>query len=313
MNMLNNPMESFPAGDENNEEEIFEVKLPENLDMSAEDKDDISRRVVAEHPYLKKVVGVGENEEFVLSELDRLEKEGLEKLPKEHEKTEKEIELIGFAKKAADEILSEFGGEDLYDIPLERIHVVEFDNNSHGNWNCDKNSAVLSKLDSSVKFAIAAFHELVHSKSYNALQLLDNENDKRLYHYRNGLTVFSRDGKNKYMESLNESVLYELEKIFFDRYIRNNDSFPEEEKDQEIASAKRGPGNEYVGTEANRDLAEKMRFFSQKLADGIKGDDAYSEYNSPKDIMNLMIRSSISGNILKLSRMIGGYLGGLKN
>jgi hypothetical protein len=58
-------------------------------------------------------------------------------------------------------------------------------------------------------FFHAVVHEMLHFKSYQALQLTSGD-DPRVAEYREGLVAFSRDGKRKYFTALNEAVTEEL-------------------------------------------------------------------------------------------------------
>lgn len=323
INMPDNPIEFLDNSGGNEDEIFFDVQIPEDeeLKTASEEEGIPSERVVKNFSYLKRVVGIldSSDEEFVFSELAALNGKGLEKKEGEYEKTADEIEMIDFAKKAADEILSQFGGTDLYDIPLDRIHVVKKyrardGEEVQGDWDCKENGIKLSRQDSLVKFAIESFHEIVHSKAYNSLQVLHNEEGRRLFPYREGLVVYSRDGKKEYRKLLNEAVLYELEKIFFDGYIRNNNRFSEKEIIKEIASptSTKGLKEEYIGTHHNEELSQASEKFSQGLFDEISQLPEYSEYKGPEDIIKLMIENSISGDVLKMSRMLRKRFGSVK-
>jgi hypothetical protein len=316
INMPDNSIESPGNSNANEDEAFFDVQIPEEEYLKT-----APERIVKNFPYLKKVVGIqnSSDEEFVSAELAALNKKGLEPREIELEKTADEIEMIDFAKKAADEILSRFGGADLYDISLERIHVVKKykttgGEEAYGEWDCKENSIDLSRQDGLVKFAIAAFHEIVHSKVYNALQVLHNEKGRELFPYRNGLVVHGRNGKNEYSRLLNEAVLFRLEEIFFDEHIRNNNRFSEMEKRREIASptSTRGVKDRYLGVPNNEHLAQVSEKFSQALFSEISKLPEYSEYKGPEDIVKLMIESSISGDVLKIGRMTRKIAGSVK-
>lgn len=63
-------------------------------------------------------------------------------------------------------------------------------------------------------------HEMLHFKSYNALQITSGESPE-LREYRVGLTVHTRDGKNMYFVNLNEAITEEITKALVTKLFDN--------------------------------------------------------------------------------------------
>ena len=158
-----------------------------------------------------------------------------------------------------------------------------------------------------------AFHEIVHSKMYNALQLARTGNERRISRYRSGLVVYGRNEPIKFMDNHNELVQYELEKIFFDKYVRDNIFFQEKEKMAEtITVPGEGRGLKYMGSDSNRFFEEMGDRYIEGLLKGNQDSLEFSGYKNIEDIKGLMIRSAVDGNILELGRMIKSATGSIK-
>jgi hypothetical protein len=77
-----------------------------------------------------------------------------------------------------------------------------------------------------ILFMKKVFHEMIHFKSYNALQVTSGDRPE-LDEYRVGLAVHTRNGEIKYFVNLNEAVTEELAKRFSGKLL-NNPLFTEE-------------------------------------------------------------------------------------
>jgi hypothetical protein len=68
---------------------------------------------------------------------------------------------------------------------------------------------MLREQPSNTAFFMIVMHELLHFKSYNAIQVIKGGHGK-LGVYRSGLWIQSRDGKTFYLNGINEAVTEEL-------------------------------------------------------------------------------------------------------
>lgn len=135
---------------------------------------------------------------------------------KEREKSPEELQLIGIANDMTNEIRRQYGLDD-FDVPPENIHIIKkekwpenYDSTS-AFYNSELQGVVMEDHHSRIVFTARMLHEMLHFKSYNALQVT-KENDSRLKGYRVGLTVAARNGKEIYFRSLNEAVTEEMTK-----------------------------------------------------------------------------------------------------
>lgn len=175
----------------------------------------------------------------------------------EREITEEEKKMIGIANYATNAMRLKYGIDE-FDIPAKNFHMIPEEEwakepaaqSSAGYYNAKMQGVVIrDKNRSKVKKLSAIIHEMLHFKSYNALQGLNNKEDKtqpkELYTYRIGLMGFSRDGKQKYFSELNEAITEELSKRTMRNLIgdlRENPIFSDELSETE------GIIKEYSGT-----------------------------------------------------------------
>lgn len=158
-----------------------------------------------------------EKEQILRDKGERFDDQVFEDLKgKEREKTPEELQIIMLANEATNEIRQRYGLEN-FDIPPENIHVV-----TEEAWPREKGVAFYNSMlqgiaareqPARIVFLKKIFHEMLHFKSYNALQVTSGENPE-LDEYRVGLTVHTREGKKMYFVNLNEAVTEEMTKRF---------------------------------------------------------------------------------------------------
>jgi len=135
---------------------------------------------------------------------------------KEREKTQEELQIISLVNAATNEVRQRYGLEN-FDIPPENIHVITEEAwprvKSVAFYNSMLQGIVAREQPAKIVFMKKIFHEMLHFKSYNALQIKMGENPE-LDEYRVGLTVHTRDGKRMYFVNLNEAVTEGMTKRF---------------------------------------------------------------------------------------------------
>lgn len=133
---------------------------------------------------------------------------------KEKEKTTDQLEIIALANKITNEIRRDFGLDD-FDIPVNNIHILaktDFpDIQERPNFSMDKQAIFLPENLSNLVFAEILIHEMLHFKSYQALQTTVGE-EPILATYRTGLVTNNRYGSNEIFFSIDEAVTEELTK-----------------------------------------------------------------------------------------------------
>lgn len=142
----------------------------------------------------------------------------------EKELTAEDKAAIELANKATNDILQKFGKEP-FNIPTERVRVIRDENwesdriDSDGVFLTRKQLIFVQESRFRTVLAHRVFHELIHFKSYGALQFLEKGDarqpiEKDLEVYRTGLHLISRNGEKSYLQTLNEAVTEELAKRF---------------------------------------------------------------------------------------------------
>lgn len=159
-------------------------------------------------------------------------------LENEREKTAEELEMINIANQETNKLLQKYGLNE-FDVPAKNIHIV-----NEQDWK-DDSGAVYKPMLQAIGIRTGdikntpektwlmrkIFHEMLHFKSHNAFQLVDSEEDNAsdLKPYRCGLAVHTRDGKDRFLNSINEAVIEEITKRFI-KGLSNNPIFSEEMK-----------------------------------------------------------------------------------
>jgi len=166
-----------------------------------------------------------EKEQILRDKGERFDDQVFEDLRgKEREKTQEELQIISLANEATNEVRQRYGLEN-FDIPPENIHVI-----AEEAWPREKGVAFYNSIlqgivareqPARIVFMKKIFHEMLHFKSYNALQIETGENPE-LDEYRVGLTVHTRDGKSMYFVNLNEAVTEEMTKRFATKLFDNS-------------------------------------------------------------------------------------------
>jgi len=186
-------------------------------------------------------------------------------------------------------------------------------------------------------------HEMIHAKSYCAMQLTQKKRTVKTY--RSGLNVFTRntdsdDEKSRYFESLDEAVTEELTKRYMDEQLRNNNplyanevnvtyDIIKEEQDFSRDEAKNhddvkmwgriGEGEIYMLTRGGGDKPKQQinyhrygysneRKMLLSLCEKIANDDA-DNFNDKEAVFEMFVKAKFTGNILPLGRTIDGLYG----
>ncbi len=132
----------------------------------------------------------------------------------ERKKTSNELQIIDMVNNLTNEIRQKYGVEN-FDVPPDNIHIVSdekwSDKKGTAYFNSGMQGVVMRENFSNMGFTNKVIHEMLHFKSYSALQVTKKENPE-LVDYRLGLTANTRDGEKIYFMSLNEAVTEEMTK-----------------------------------------------------------------------------------------------------
>ena len=218
---------------------------------------------------------------------------------KEREKTADELEIIELVDSATNELLEKHGLSPLRLSP-DHIHLLRHEAyeklfqgapKGGGRYIPPYQAILFSDLgpDARLEFAQTLYHEMIHFKFWNSLQV--TEPDKKLQTYRAGLAVVSRDGKDLSLEDLNEAVVEDLVEQFYATTLRNHPLFTEE-------LAERGrPPRGY-----SRELGDY-----RELLDTL-GRESGGEYTI-NNLRKQFVCAAATGRLLPLARVIECILG----
>jgi len=227
---------------------------------------------------------------YVTENVETFGAEGIEYF--EIEKTAKDIEIIQFVEKEIDELLSKYGRTKNITVSPNNIHLLKeggteeyTDGNfATGAYSPLQKSIIVDRLKSDLQFALLLFHELLHLKSYSALQVLP---DKAIETYRSGISVVTRDGETKYLNHAEEGIISYLALKFFDA-IKTNKLF---------------------SNEINQNPKEVIYSRQTELLKLYSVVDKIFEMNSDifqnkEQIFELFIDAQVNGRLLRLTRLI---------
>ncbi|MBP9711492.1 MAG: hypothetical protein KBD55_00445 [Candidatus Pacebacteria bacterium] len=258
-------------------------------------------------PHIDKIIGKNSSNEKIKREVEEYLNQRFqnsnEKFDGEIEKSEKDIILIDFAQKAANEILARFNRTKIIDIPLEHVHILKkggvleitkgmFIEGAHSTTQGD---FIIDRNESSVDFTIIVFHELIHTKAFNAVQIIPVGNKNEIVEYRSGFSVTSRDGRVVFFDQINEAVVGYLTKIFYEEYVRKSELFKSEIKDIDDGKAS-------VDTSRTAEVEAGLKYIYELY-------DKNKEKYSKEDIINIFIDAGVNGNLLQVGRLIEGTFG----
>ena len=262
---------------------------------------------------------------------------------KEREKTAEELEVIDIANNLTNEVRRSYGLEN-FDVPPKNIHIIPaakwpgggsedgvYDSRLQG-------VAVKDAGDPKLYTLAVTIHEMLHFKSYNALQVIDGKKSEA-ESYRIGFATRSRDGKNKYFSELNEAMTEELGRRIFQKAVgglRNNPIFTEEiNKTEEVikkypkATSKSGKklftgDTLYAKTEAPADLIgmikyalgkgspqiitirhtyKKQRGMLNSLMDKVWNKHR-DEFKDQEEVFQFFAKAYMTGNLLSIGRLV---------
>jgi hypothetical protein len=245
---------------------------------------------------------------------------------KEREKKPEEIEIINLANQCTNEIRRKYGLKK-FDIPAQNIHIIKKEE-----WpDNDNDASYVSMLQAigikehPAKFVLMkkVIHEMLHFKSYNAVQVVDGE-DGHIDEYRMGLNVHSRDGKTMYFRNLNEAVTEEMTKMLMGRFIEHPLFIEETMQSRDLARRGRDMrsvknerlfdentyyaevedmGNDRVRINAESFTKVQERRILGKLIDKIFEKNK-NEFRNKQEIFEMFATSMMTGNIMAIGKLI---------
>lgn len=268
---------------------------------------------------VKRVVGkVSESEKEKIFQRQRDEFRGQESfkarkrqewLPnKEKEKTQEELAIVSMVNDLTNKILRKYGLES-FDVPPENIHITKtnfitkllgFLSDSTVQGKFYNNQEAIEITDPAYRLGLAKtmLHEVIHFKSYNALQIRTDGNPIPS-NYRLGVRVVSRDGENIYFKNLNEAITELLAKEYLEKIVGHPMFTQDVERYREDEMLHRaiGEGSYYNEIEVFNTLIDRL-FERNKEAFGDR-----------KEVFDVFAKAMMVGNILPIGRLIDNTFG----
>lgn len=247
------------------------------------------------NPYIDRLVGKNienEAEKWHKEVIDLVEHVGAEDIEGyELPKTPKDLEIIAFAEQAVDDMMSSYGRTKTIAVPINNIHILkpggtdEFTKGkfSNGAASNSQKSMIVDRVESDREFAAIIFHEMVHLKSYSAMQVIDGE---RIEKYRAGISVYSRDYSELYLSRLEEIIVLYLESEFVRLHVND-------------LSVSDGQEKEALEGIDNMHRSSKMNTLVELLFENNTG-----KFNNKEEIVHLLVDAQVNGNLLAVSGLL---------
>lgn len=271
-----------------------------------------------------------ETEEILLGDIgEQLAVEGKKFLQYEKEKTNEQLEICNLLNSATNKILVEYG-LDKFDISAGSIHIIDKKLNVDGvdiggTFRAENQLILIRDELQKLSFAHYLSHELIHFKSYGAIQVPFKNEEKLDYEYRSGFKFKNRESNKQFFGGIDEAITEELSKKIIESIkMGNNKLFIDEiditnnlsqkyyskddlgdlvyvvllEKDDPRRDKFNVYGEEYAYQEERKNLASLITKITEK-----------NKYLSYEDVFNLFVAGKLQGNILPVSKLIENTFG----
>ncbi len=293
-------------------------------------------RVVGNIPEKIKGKIIGDMEEaFVDQDFDGLKE-------KEREKTLKELKIISLANDLTNEIRRKYGLDD-FDIPGENIHIIKKEawekekhlKNEVAFYSPDNQTIAIKDESPGIVFLHNVFHELLHFKSYNALQFTLGEKSKVML-YRLGFFIKGRKNNEEFFDNINEAITEDLTKKFvlkiyldplfskdlkktkeviskYPDMIDSQGEFLIKKEDMFYAAIKKRTLGELIDDffckeRMTRMSVEEFTYARQRKNLNILIDKLFERnrdyFKNREEIFELFVKGMVTGNILPIGRLI---------
>jgi hypothetical protein len=249
---------------------------------------------------------------------------------KEREKTPEEVEVINLANQCTNEVRRKYGLEK-FDIPAQNVHIIkkekwpDSDNDSDAVYVSMLQAIGIKEHSSKFVLMKRAIHEMLHFKSYNAMQVVDG-GDGYVDEYRVGLSVHSRDGSRMYFRNLDEAVTEEMTKLLMKEFIEHPLFVAETKQSRDLVQKGKGRdmrsiknerlfnentyhaeiedmGNNKISVNTENFTKVHERHILEKLIGKIfeKNKD---NFRNKQEIFEMFATSMMTGNIISIGKLI---------
>ncbi len=288
-------------------------------------------------PSYRRLIAPGISEEDKTELLTKLSadrmREGGKLMEGEKEKTRTQLRICRLINDETNLLLTKYGLPK-FDVPPQNIHI--FGENLKietgeigGGFSPSRQRIILREGKSHLSFADYAAHEMIHFKSFGALQIPDDDSEEQHidFSYRGGFSATDREGKIEFFYLIDEALTEELAKIIIEKQKRTrNPLFVREIENTEAVmrtnQGKMGSDNEpfaedliwahFLGTknsdgspqayEERYDYRRPRKALS-KIIDKLLQKNQHLFQNRP-EILEMFFQGKITGNIMPLGRLI---------
>ena len=238
-------------------------------------------------------------------------------LPNESEKTVGEVKICERLNIFIDKLAEIYGGPSLEIIP-EQIHIFNTDDrfgnggrngklsDSGGHFDSSTQNILIDRGITEVSTAHKIAHEMIHKKSYGAIQITmpNNEGDSEVdFRYRVGFQMKTRDGKQNFFTLIEEALTEELSMSLMN--LLSQEGIIKVNKDPEIMKSKGFDPREVQETYPNGILLsfvyKKERDALRNLINKITGKNSELTY---EEVFEMFCRGKFSGNVLEIGKLI---------
>lgn len=259
-------------------------------------------------PHIDKAIGVvpEDQEAFEHHLIELYEKLGGQWLEEwEVPKTEREREILALADQAATKYMREYGRTRDLSIKEENIHILRpggtaelSPHSSSPRRNIGIDAAqlgvvLLDREQSELEFAIDAFHELYHAKSYKKVQVLHDK--PVIAPASQGFSITSRDGTITYFWEIEEALTSLMEERFYRDVLDHDERFRNE------FEARQG-----TERELKFGYPEQRRRFMNLIEQLWQANDRHfgGRFKDKQEILDVFFRAQATGRKLPVARTL---------
>ncbi len=234
-------------------------------------------------------------------------------------KTPEQIEIVTAIDQQVGEVVLKYGGRNIAITP-DHVRITndpsQIVEEGGGQFQPERQLVIQRSPDNDLDFAYKTAHELLHFKSYGAMQVpLDKTMSPDMY-YRVGLRLNNRTDTQVFFNALEEGMTEELTKRLITDAKKELPQFKSivEETDMQVGKRDLDAAlkDDLIYLDENGDGRRftyiKERESIQLLIHKIL-EKRQEEQNDPEMIFDVFARAKFTGNILPLARLIDGTFG----
>jgi hypothetical protein len=229
--------------------------------------------------------------------------EGGKPMEGEKKKTPAQLEICALMNVLTNNLRAEYGLLP-FNVPVENIHV--FGNNLHledgleigGMFDAPGQLALVRECRSNTEFADYLAHELIHFKSFGAVQL-PSDGDNLDYHYRAGFAAHNRDGSRHFFHDVDEALTEEMAKRLVESLKASHHRLFEDETEETLRVQAEHRSNPNFSTDI---VIARHLEDSHPMRDRYKVMGTPYPYQEEREILNSLIDKIFERNRQKFAK-----------